>query len=228
MANKTCYMCESKATSREHVPPKCIFPEKKNLPKNFNFRKNLISVPSCDKHNSHKSKDDEYLMFFLSTNLVGNDHKRNHFKSKVMRAIKRKPHVYTAFMPNQMPIVLKNEETGEVEQSISYQVDLDRFDNIMRHIAHGIYFHHTKEKWVGKSDIFSPAMMAFDGKDRVERNDTIQEFGKDLKQVFSSSEKYGANPEIFQYSMKSGPENQHVMYLDFYNGFEVTIFLGNL
>lgn len=27
----TCYRCDSIATTKEHVPPKCLFPEKKDI-----------------------------------------------------------------------------------------------------------------------------------------------------------------------------------------------------
>ena len=57
-----CYMCDSYAVTVEHVPPACLFPEKKDS-KDIDFRKNLITVPSCEIHNSKKSDDDEFLMF---------------------------------------------------------------------------------------------------------------------------------------------------------------------
>ena len=220
-------MCDEKVTSREHVPPKCIFPEKKDLPQNFNFRKNLFSVPSCDIHNSHKSRDDEYLMFLLSTHLVGNVHKARHFASKVKRAIERKPHVFKEFMKEQSPIKLVNEKTGEVKESIAYVVDEDRFNNIITHLAHGIYFYHKKEKWSGEINIFTPMLAAYDGEDRIERNASIQKQGDELKEVFSNVNRHGENPEIFQFSMASGPESQHVIYLEFYGEFTISIFMGS-
>ena len=61
---ETCYMCDASATGREHVPPRCLFPEAKDIP-GKDFRKKLITVPSCDAHNFAKSKDDEYLMTIL-------------------------------------------------------------------------------------------------------------------------------------------------------------------
>ncbi len=64
-------MCERDATSREHVPPLCLFPEIKDT-KGINFRKDLITVPSCDLHNSKKSDDDEFLMLSLSGLLKNN------------------------------------------------------------------------------------------------------------------------------------------------------------
>ena len=57
-----CYMCDNLATTIEHAPPKCIFPEKKDLPAGMDLRKELITVPSCEEHNTAKSTDDEYLL----------------------------------------------------------------------------------------------------------------------------------------------------------------------
>jgi hypothetical protein len=59
--NKFCYKCGNIATSREHVPPICLFPEAKDV-FGLNFRKDLITVSSRDGHNSNKSHDDEFLM----------------------------------------------------------------------------------------------------------------------------------------------------------------------
>jgi hypothetical protein len=56
-----CYYCNEIATTKEHTPPKCFFPKKKDLPSGSpDYRKNLITVPSCEKHNTGRSKDDEY------------------------------------------------------------------------------------------------------------------------------------------------------------------------
>jgi len=43
--NQLCYMCGAPAVSKEHVPPKCIFPEQKDIA-GQNFRDGLITVPS--------------------------------------------------------------------------------------------------------------------------------------------------------------------------------------
>src|SRR6266849_2119003 len=68
MPVKTCYMCDKPATSMEHVPPRCFFPPQDDLPKGkgMDFRKNLITVRSCDDHNMSKSDDDEYLKAIIA------------------------------------------------------------------------------------------------------------------------------------------------------------------
>jgi len=75
-----CYYCGTDASSKEHVPPKCLFPEKKDIADGMNYRKNLITVPSCDKHNSNKCKDDEYLQLIIVHGYFNNTVGRDHFK----------------------------------------------------------------------------------------------------------------------------------------------------
>src|SRR4030081_910056 len=65
MPKPHCYMCAARATSREHVPPRNLFPEARENG-GVDYRLNLITVPSCDVHNSAKSDDDEFLMVSLA------------------------------------------------------------------------------------------------------------------------------------------------------------------
>jgi hypothetical protein len=80
-----CYACESPATGREHVPPRCLFPTELGS----DFRKNLITVPSCDEHNTAKSDDDEFLLASLAGIIGCNDVGMAHKFTKVNRAIRR-------------------------------------------------------------------------------------------------------------------------------------------
>lgn len=226
MTRHTCYMCDEKKTSKEHVPPKCIFPEKKDLPKGFNFRKNLISVPSCDEHNSRKSTDDEYLMFVLATNIGGNGHKLNHFKTKVMRAIERKPHVFKSLMPNQQPVLLVDDE-GNQHQSFSYNIDEERIDRIFKHIACGLFFHHTGKKWSGRYWVFCPGFLVVEGEDPAKTNQTIQDIAENMEAGFTNIGKIGHNPDIFTYSFVSDAQNQHVLSMSFYRDFKAYVLLGD-
>ena len=91
---QTCYMCNKPASSREHIPPKCLFTKKKDLPKGRDYRKNLISVPSCDEHNSRKSKDDEYLLLVLGMHYENNLDAQRHFARSIKRALRRNPRLF--------------------------------------------------------------------------------------------------------------------------------------
>ena len=94
MNNQSCYMCDNLATTKEHVPPKCLFPEKKDLKDiSLDLRKGLIKVPSCVDHNCKKSGDDEYLLNVLSMTIQTGKYGLLNFESKVMRSWSRKDRI---------------------------------------------------------------------------------------------------------------------------------------
>src|SRR6266576_4429106 len=87
VSSSKCYMCDKPATSHEHVPPKCIFPERKDTG-GEDLRDQLMTVPSCDEHNTRKSKDDEFLMVSLAGILGNNSIGYRQKFTKVNRAIR--------------------------------------------------------------------------------------------------------------------------------------------
>ena len=70
---KICYWCGNAASSNEHVPPQNLFPN--------GYRKDLITVGSCKKHNEEFSKLDERLRYQMT--LMGDEEiVRKHFETK--------------------------------------------------------------------------------------------------------------------------------------------------
>src|SRR3990170_1431695 len=107
---RTCYACSELAVTREHVPPRSFFPAKDDLPSGIDLRKNLISVPSCQLHNTSKSKDDEYLLFVIVSNYETNPVAQHHFSTKLLQAIRRRPSVAALFV-NGQPIKVDGQDT---------------------------------------------------------------------------------------------------------------------
>ncbi len=222
----TCYMCGNPVTSKEHVPPKCFFPEKKDLREGLDFRKNLIKVPSCDEHNSHKSLDDEYLMFVLASALQGNSHKQNHVETKIIRAFERRPHVFSSFLADSHPVYL-TDSSGKVEESACFQIDLKRFDRALHYMACGIFYHHYEKKWLGGFRVFTNALMDIKSKNAPEVNEINQSVYQEMVQFFSSETAIGENKEIFQYKLISDSNNRHAIHMVLYEGIEITVLLRN-
>lgn len=93
---KICFWCVKSVTSMEHVLPKSIFPEEKDVKNIFSksFRTNLITVHSCEEHNLNKSNLDEYLMVHLSSKVGNNNVAYIHTLTKVNRSITRNPKLF--------------------------------------------------------------------------------------------------------------------------------------
>lgn len=194
-----CYMCENIATSQEHVPPKCLFPEQKDT-RGIDFKKNLIKVPSCDLHNTSKSDDDEFLMLSLSGIITNNAVGQFHFLTKSDRAIRRKSKDFLnkQILRNHKIVNLKISEKEFKPVSIGYP-NIARLQSCFEHIAYGIYFHEYKTKFVGEIKIF----FGF-----LEYEDTyMQTLKKFIKKRFDIEKELklinkGENPLVFNYEFQ--------------------------
>ena len=147
---EVCYACEREATSVEHTPPKCIFPELKDFPLK-NLRKNLITVPSCDHHNSAKSKDDEFLMISLAGMLGNNSIGYIHSITKVDRALRRSSYklLERIFVSNRKSVRLGIGDNKFID-AIAGTPDLDRLNSCFEHIALSIHRHHFSKNFKGQ------------------------------------------------------------------------------
>lgn len=191
-----CYMCDEIASSREHVPPLCLFPEIKDT-KGFNFRKNLITVPSCNIHNSNKSDDDEFLMLSLSGLLKNNPVGNFHQMTKANRALRRKN---KDFIEKE---VLRNHKYGKIQTTdgkfriISVgNPNFERLSKCLEHIAFGLYFYEFNERFQGELRMILEFIDYSD-----ENTQTLKKF---LKRRFEIEKELnleikGSNPEVFYY-----------------------------
>lgn len=220
----TCYFCDEVATSREHVPPKCLFPESKDLPSGDNLRRNLISVPSCESHNLSKSRDDEFLMWILAAPLQGNPEKQQHMLSKGMRAFNRAPDTFIAFMGNLTPVALQT-PYGQLHESAAFEVDLARFDRCMCHIAAGLYHHHFGSRWRGTFRVVTDAFLAMRGPGAEQLNATMHDMSAKIERAFAGVPDRGENPKVFRYKLFSDPKNRHALHFTFYEGIRVSVAL---
>ena len=211
---KTCYMCGEVATSEEHVPPKCVFPERKDLPNGVDLRKQLFTVPACDVHNTKKSRDDEYFLYVLASSFQINRVGRNQYLSKIRRAIKRNSSLLKKFAKTAEPVIVKDPLTDTTEKSIAHKLDEDRFNLIIDRLSRGIYYHHFREKWLEhvkyQAEFLFPTTDTSD-----ESNSRTKAISKNADEWFLKKKYYGENSEVFKYQAIEN-ENSRKMRLHFY------------
>ena len=214
-----CYMCGKKATSKEHVPPKCLFPESKDIPE-FDLRNDLITVPSCEIHNMQKSNEDEYLMMVLS-NIKGNNFFGHiQWNSKIDRALKRKEQDYFDKKILINPRIRK-EKVYDIEMEIKYgDPDYKRLLRCFEHISYGLYYNEFKTRFKGNVNSNLGFIEYF--------NTNLQ---KHIDMVFHlaktdpfnlAGEFKGSNPKIFQYQFhKPDAYGIQGLMMKFFEGAEV-------
>lgn len=223
----TCYMCDKPKTSDEHVPPKCLFPEAKDVDNGKDYRVNLITVPSCDEHNSAKSKDDVYLLYVLAINILSNEVSKKQFSSKIIRAIKKTPHVYREFSKKNKQVTLFD-ENGDLSKTAAIEIDRKRFDKALEHIACGIYYEKFKTKFQGEVTIFTDGFMDIQGSKSVKFNQKVQQLGVKIDLLMKNIPREGKNQDIFSYQCISilDPTCTFIRFT-FYGGFNVTAIMAH-
>lgn len=217
-----CYMCNKEATSDEHVPPRCLFPEGKNLPPGVDCRQELITVPACTVHNSGKSQDDEYLLYLLSMILPINEIAQIQFE-KVLRSRKRAPKLMDAMMTNNFPVTVVNKETGDIQNTIAIHADDERLNSVLEHISRALYFHHFKERWQGIVKTHCDFVLDSPDPNGHNLNNQRAELANGADDIFAECGFYGANPDVFKYQVREDGADR-LMRLHFYEDRRVSVF----
>lgn len=218
MPIRSCYMCEAEGASVEHAPPKCLFPERKDVPDQADYRVNLTTVPSCVGHNSLKSRDDEYLLQALAGSYTSSQVGLTQFLTKVGRAFDRTPSKASSFVSRAVPVFLKRDAADEWEQGAEVIVEAERLDHVLGNCARALYFHETSRKFLGPIHV-TTAFTLYKHPE-VQANVTLGV--EAVRAHFVGHQAKGENPAVFWYKFEEG-QNSAVFFLCFYSTSEVVV-----
>lgn len=223
----SCYACDQAANTVEHVPPQCLFPEQKDLPPGTDLRRNLMTVPSCEEHNLGKAGDDEYLMYVLAMNLPSGVAGQNHFSTKLVRAIQRRPSLINRVLSRATPVTLHDPGTGEMYETLAVQAEGERLERVLEKVALGLYRHHFERRWQGPLRV-APEFLRFTQQERAaEWNQALQEASGYADALFAQQPYFGDNPAIFRYQVViATPEAPAAIRMHFYGESRVLAVYG--
>jgi hypothetical protein len=213
-----CYMCELPACSREHVPPKNLFPESRDV-EGENYRVDLITVPSCDLHNLSKSKDDEFLMVSLAGIIGNNSIGYRHKLGKVDRAIRRSSYRLLD------KVFIKKKEIYRVEMDQNKFIDViwgtpdaTRLIKCFDHIARGLHFHHFGVQFEGRVHVYLGFLTYDKGNPQTWTNFVKRKTEMELE----GKPSYGSNPAVFFYQVTDTDQFGLFLFrLCFYGGLNI-------
>lgn len=212
----TCYFCGNTATSTEHIPPACLFPEKKDLDDGVDYRKNLITVPSCDEHNSLKSKDDEYVQLILVNGYFNNKAGQDHARSKIVRALTRRPALLAALYADADPVTVDGVST------VAVTVDRERFNRAIERIVQGLCVKFFGERWPKEFEIHTPVLLAMGESDSDKVNSLVTDLSKAIIGCLDDTVKQGENQDIFWCQILMDITKDRLLCrMVFYGGFDV-------
>lgn len=198
------------------MPPRCFFPEKKDLPQGEDYRVNLITVPSCDLHNLSKSEDDMYLLSVIVVYYWNNPIAQRHFSTKMVRAIARNPSLREAYTREWFPVAVGSTVTG------ASVVDRARLNKTLACVVNGLYFHHYQEKWSHRILIYNPPLLFMDGPEPPQRLEVMHAFRVLSPRYLANQPWSGPNPDIHCYQMYRDEQGACLLVrMAFYKGFVV-------
>jgi hypothetical protein len=213
-----CYMCGRQASSKEHVPPRNLFPENKDV-EGENYRINLITVPSCDLHNMGKAQDDEFLMVSLAGVIGNNSIGYRHKFGKVNRAIHRSSNrLLDNVIVKKKKIYVVEFERNKFVDVIWGAPDIKRLNKCFDSIVRGLHFHHFNKSFEGEIKLLLGFLTH---KDNSPKN--FQQFIKDKVELeLIDKQKYGSNPEVFFYQVTDKDQfGLYLFRLCFYGGLDI-------
>lgn len=131
-----CAICgEREGTTRDHVPPKAIFPRPRP--------DNLVTVPACPECNNGASDHDDLFKVYLSMQAAGNNEiARRLFQEKTVRTLERNQSLLAAIR-NEATVVEVINNQGRLETRTGILWDSDAHDRVIERTIRGLYFHHA-------------------------------------------------------------------------------------
>ena len=133
LMTQLCTYCNSIADTKDHVPPKLIFPKP---------RPNLITVPACSSCNQQASKDDEY--FRLATALEEKSSEHPDFPKvyrQIIRSLSRPeaPGFRSAFQKSLNSYDIFSQGGICVKTSHGYEVEKTRVNRVIERVTRGLF-----------------------------------------------------------------------------------------
>lgn len=228
-----CYCCEQIATTKDHIPPKCFFPEKKHLSSDSpDYRSHLVTVPSCSKHNNSRSRDDEYAAAVIVMNSKS-DLAFTMFKSKWVQTLLRREGVLgKRIFSTARSVRVISRKNGVLipYETLAISYEMERIERVMESIAQALYYLESgyQEKWVNSCIIKNSNFLNRDlsySQDAYTLNQVNQGFIYGEKHQELGLTKKGVHPDVFYYQFFKPEDRNFVIRMVFYGDFTFLAFL---
>lgn len=216
----TCYACFREQTSVEHVPPRNFFPKKGDVDDGRNYRIDLITVPSCDEHNSEKSRDDEFLRMVFCSALGANSVAQLLATKPVARSIQRRPALASSMFMDARDVDVVDSATGQVHEAALAPLDRPRFNRALELMARGLFRHHFEAPWLDTVRVHYELGATDDPEIERHQQPLRMELRDRTNRVFAGAPRHGANPDVFFYQVREDGDG-FAFRMTFYGGVRV-------
>lgn len=133
-----CIYCGTQAAStRDHIPPKCLFP---------GAREDLLTVPACTHCNNGASHDDEYFRLFLTAN---ENAVHGEILERALAAVGRSLErteargLLESIVDSLRQVEVFSREGLYLGDTEGLVIDRERVTRVVERVTRGLYYHET-------------------------------------------------------------------------------------
>jgi hypothetical protein len=134
--SEICVICgKTKACSRDHIPPKCIFPKPRPI--------DLITVPACSACNMKQSGLDEQFKVFVGITVGYNLDGDKSYRQPVLRTLGHNRKLRSEIISSMRHIIVQDPSRTIRQPAYAIPIKKEAHDTVIERIVRGLYFHHT-------------------------------------------------------------------------------------
>lgn len=135
---RECYLCGKPATTKDHIPPRGIFP--KPFPSDF------ITAPACQRCNNDSSKDDLYFRDVISAAANDSPESLVLLKQRIIPRMRKDPGIILDLLKSARPVDVYSD--GHIYLRRGYEITFDqkRIQAVIDRIVRGLYYEHAGKR----------------------------------------------------------------------------------
>ena len=212
LQNMCAYCGSTDNLTKDHVPPKNLFPEPRPL--------DLITVPACKRCHSRTSKDDEYFRLKIC---MSNDVKSHPAASTVLDTVFRSllrsdaAGLRKQVLSDVRWVNLRTTSGLYIGRRLGYDVDLNRIRCVVERTIRGLYF----EEFGKPLGLNNEVRVYTDGDIELQPDDVLEQLKQDVLKPLSTCSLRVIGNNVFSYRHQIAKENPlfSFWFLTFYGGF---------
>lgn len=135
---RECYLCGAPATTREHIPPRGMFPHPRPH--------NLVIVPACDECNRGNSLHDEYFRVVVATGSRDSPQSLALLHQRILPRVRKSPALIAGLMKSVQWVDLLSEGGIYLGRAPAFPFDRSRVQTVVDKIVRGLFFKHTNRR----------------------------------------------------------------------------------
>lgn len=208
MKTQCVYCGTSNPETKDHIPPKNLFPQP---------RPELVTVPCCEKCHKPTSLDDEIFRNMLTMSRNAEYHPDiPKILDKVHRSFERPEHLN--MVKSLIATIEKVDLVGSSKENYSYRAEVERMDKVVSRIVRGLFWHENRKIYPieGQITVYCLEFINFDNRSLFNK----------YNHIFIQTPTKTMGNKVFQYKIaKLSEEYLEMWWMCFYESIIYYAFL---